>query len=128
LNFFDLKFSSEDGTVYGFRKTGQVVFVAIIFLTNLKIVSFAHSYSIMLVFLLVISSMLGIFVWIIVSSFDFGTLEHSFSRVIWSSQFWTAIFILIGVAIFDWAVTKLYRRLAADHRLYNHERALPTWH
>ena len=60
--------------------TGQVVFVAIIFLANLKLFSFSYSYSIAYYFLIVLSGLLGILVWLLANFFELGALEHTFGR------------------------------------------------
>jgi hypothetical protein len=60
--------------------TGQVVFVAIIFLANLKLFSFSYSYSIAYLFLIILSGLLGVLVWLMANYFDLGALEHTFGR------------------------------------------------
>lgn len=46
----------------------------------MKLLSFSHSYSIIYVFLIILSAALGIFVWLLANWFDLGNLEHTFSR------------------------------------------------
>lgn len=88
--------------------TGQSIFIAVIVLVNLKILSFANSYSLLMVFSLVASVGLALFTWFVLGFINLGLLEHTFARVMGSLEFWVFLFILVGVATFDWAVTKLY--------------------
>jgi hypothetical protein len=52
----------------------------------------------------------AIITWVIIGDLDLNILEHSFSRAFNSLQFFSLAFIVVGLAIIDWAVTKLYRR------------------
>lgn len=60
--------------------TGQVVFFIIIVASNFKLFSFAHSYSIIFIFLILLSTSFAVVTWVLVSIFDFDMLEHSFER------------------------------------------------
>lgn len=77
---FDDRFADNDGTTYGFFATGQVVFVSVIVVANLKIISFAFSFSLLLVVMMVLSASLGYVTWVVVNTFDQGKLEHTFKQ------------------------------------------------
>jgi hypothetical protein len=122
IYFFDYPFADDTGKTYGFFMTGQGIFILIIVLVNFKILSFANSYSPLLIFSLVASVALAILTWFLIGLLDFGLLEHTFSRILGKEEFWVLLFILIGVATFDWAVTKLFGRLLSEHRTNCDER------
>lgn len=77
---FDNTFSEEDGVVYGFFTTGQIVFVTIIVAANMKLFSFSHSYSLLYITTIILSASLGYVTWLVVNYFDLGLLEHTFMR------------------------------------------------
>ena len=77
---FDYNFAIDSGKTFGFFISGQVVFVVIVMVSNLKICSFANSYSLILVILLIGSAALGFLTWYVVNFFELGSLEHTFTR------------------------------------------------
>lgn len=126
ISYFDDKFSDDSGKSYGYFVTGQVVFVTIIVAANLKIFSFACSYSVLLVFFVVSSASLGYVTWLVVNYFDLGNLEHTFFRVLGSGTYYLFTLIVLSVCVLDWAITKVYRRRSSYSRLYRDERPLSS--
>ena len=100
--------------------------MTIVVATNLKILSFASSYSILMVFLLVLSAALGFISWLVVNYFDLGILEHTFYRVLGSSTYYLFAFIVLTVCMIDWSVANMYRMRCVNCRPYRDERALPS--
>ena len=104
----DYKAAQEDGYSFGFFTTGQVVFVLVVLATNLKIFTFAYSYSIFMIVIITLSVAAAFITWAVLGAVDSNILEHSFSRAFHSLQFYCLVFIIVGLVICDWTVTKLY--------------------
>ena len=60
--------------------TGQAIFLLIIIVANFKVLSFANSYSFLMVLSLTLSIGIGILTWYILGILDLGLLEHTFGR------------------------------------------------
>ncbi len=77
---FDIDFSTEDGTSYGFWVVGHVTFAGVVYLANLKIMTFSSAFSIAQGGALGGSFLICLGVWVWVSGFNFGVLEYTFMR------------------------------------------------
>lgn len=80
IQLLDFKASQEHGYSFGYDTTGQVVFILTVLAVNLKICSFAFSYSIFLVSVMAISVVSAFITWLILGELDLNQLEHSFFR------------------------------------------------
>ena len=68
----------QDGNTYGFWVFGQMTYMAVVLVTNLKILTFSSSFSVLVVFANALSNACFYLSWIWVSSFDIGEIENSF--------------------------------------------------
>ena len=78
VNLLDIKFNTETGNTFGFWNLGQMIYMAVVVISNLKIMTFSYSFSVLNIFANSASIALFFMSWIWVSSFDIGEIEHSF--------------------------------------------------
>ncbi len=113
---FDYKFSTEHGKVYGLVMMGQAIFTLMFIMANLKIFSFANSYSIGLLTIMFLSILSGYITWLVLHLADFGDLEHSFTRLGSSVHYYVFGYAVIGLFVFDYGVTKFYGKISFNDK------------
>lgn len=104
---FDDKFSTEDGTTYGFWVVGEVTFFGAVYVSNVKLLAFSNTISKAQIAAVAFSILSVVGVWLWVSSFDLGVLEHTYRQVFKNIQLYVFLFIITGLCFIDWAVTKI---------------------
>ena len=108
FHLFDYKFSTEHGKFFGLVMLGEAIFTVMFIMASLKIFVFANSYSILLLTVMVLSILSGYLTWLVLHQNDFGVLEHSFTRLGSSIQYLAFGFVVFGLFVFDYGLTKLW--------------------
>lgn len=95
---------------------GHATFTGVVYLANLKIMTFSSAFSLAQGTALGVSFLLCILVWVWVSRSDFGVLEKTFFQVWKSAQVYVFFFLITTFALIDWAIHKIVGRLFSNSR------------
>lgn len=105
---FDYKFNTEHGKSYGLFALGEVIFVTLVIVINLKLLAFSSSFSLWIVFLMIGSAGLSIVIWGLANDFDLSNLEHTFGRTFLSEQYLVFLIFCLGITALDAGLHKIY--------------------
>lgn len=107
LVLFDTKFSVEEGQTFGFWAFGQAMFLAAVILSNLKILTFSSSVSLLQITVMLISVGSAFVFWKITSIQKINPLHLTMEEMFAHPHFGIFLIGLVAISLIDWAVHKL---------------------
>ena len=112
LSFFDWG-NYKDGAFYGFWNFGNMVFLSVVIIVNLKILFISNSFSFLSVLSVIGSIFLFIFLWFVASAIEADDLYKSFKELTENHHFYLFLVVILGISVFEYIVTII------DYSLYD---------
>lgn len=106
LSFFDWG-GYENGFSYGFWNFGNMVMMAVVVLSNLKIITISKSYSTLLFLFIGVSIGMFFLVWFLLNYLIKSELYNTFFEVFEGRQFFLFLVVVLGLGVFDYLFNKL---------------------